>query len=396
MSKRANGEGSVARRGDGLWEARLSYTDPQTGQRKRRSFYAKTAGEARARLKGARQRLEAGAPVKDSTATVMSWMARWRQTTLAVSDRKESTRSLYASLARKHLEAAPFGAIRLDRLRPTDIEALILTMRSMMKPRPKGPDGKPGDPVRALSDSTIRSTYTVLRSALDAAVRDGLIARNPAALVTRPSVARQEARHLDDADLGALLEAVKESRYYPVLRLVAATGMRRGETLALSWSAVDLDAGLLRVAGTLNRIDGALVISEPKSARSRRVIPLSEAMVTMLKKHRKDQLAERLRAGDQWTDTGLVFTTELGTAVDPRNLLRVVQSVAKRLGLGGVGIHTMRHSLAVSLLEDNVHIRAVADLLGHSSIAVTGDTYGHTSDDAARKAIEGRSARLGF
>ena len=100
-------------------------------------------------------------------------------------------------------------------------------------------------------------------------------------------------------DLARLLDAVKDSRYFPALQLIATTGMRKGEALGLSWKAVDLAAGLLKVITTLGRVDGILRLSEPKTARSRRVIPLSAPIVTMLKAHRKDQLAERLAAGDQ-------------------------------------------------------------------------------------------------
>jgi integrase len=116
----------------------------------------------------------------------------------------------------------------------------------------------------------------------------------------------------------------------------------------------------------------------------------------MLRRHRTEQKAERLRGGNQWTDSGLVFTTELGSPVDPRNLLRVIEAAAKTAGVEGVGIHTLRHSAAVRWLERGVHIKAVADLLGHSSIAITGDVYGHTSDDTARTAVDGLSADLGL
>jgi integrase len=91
-----------------------------------------------------------------------------------------------------------------------------------------------------------------------------------------------------------------------------------------------------------------------------------------------------------------VFTTELGGPVDPRNLLRVVEAAAKTVGAEGIGVHTLRHSAAVGWLESGVHIKAVADLLGHSSIAITGDVYGHTSDDTARSAVDGRAGRLGL
>jgi integrase len=116
----------------------------------------------------------------------------------------------------------------------------------------------------------------------------------------------------------------------------------------------------------------------------------------MLRKHRTEQKAERLRAGNQWTDSGLALTTEFGGPVDPRNLLRVIESAAKSAGVDNVGVHTLRHSAAVGWLESGVHIKAVADLLGHSSISITGDVYGHTSDDTARSAVDGRAGRLGL
>ncbi len=343
-------------------------------------------------MKAARDRLDAGAPIRDASRTVGDWLAHWRATSLAVSDRKESTRALYGALCRKHLEPAPFGAVPLDKLRPTDVEALVLAMRAQTKP------GAAEDavPVRALSDSTIRQVYTVLRAGLDCAVRDGLIARNPAALVKRPGVERFEAKHLTDDELTAVLRAAEASRYHPVLMLIAATGLRKGEALALQWKHVDLDGSTLKVVATIGRVNHRLVITEPKTARSRRTVPLSPGVVSMLRKQRTEQKAERLRAGNQWTDTGLVFTTELGGAVDPRNLLRVMEAAAAAAGAAGAGVHTLRHSAAVGWLESGVHIKAVADLLGHSSIAITGDVYGHTSDDTARAAVDGRAGRLGL
>ena len=337
-----------------------------------------------------RDRIEAGAPPRDATRTVGDWLRHWRQTTLAASGRKATTKELYASLCAKHLETAPFGAIRLDRLRPSDIEALVLKMRASTKPaKTEG-----AAPVRALSDSTIRQVYTILRSGLDGAVRDGLLARNPAAAVKRPGIERIEARHLTADEVSRLLKAADGSRYYPVLVLIANTGLRKGEALGLSWDRVDLDGGVIKVTATLARVDGALMCSEPKTQRSRRTVPLTPAMVTMLRKHRAVQAAEQLRAVNQWQNSGLVFTNELGGPTDPRNILRVIETAATRAGLSGVGAHTLRHSAAVAWLESGVHIRQVADLLGHSSISITGDIYGHGSDDGARAAVLALGARL--
>lgn len=379
MSKRANGEGNVRQRADGRWEGSVSYVDPLTDKRRRSYVYGASAAEARRELRKVRKRIEDGQPAKDAPDTVASWLARWRESSLAASDRKATTKSLYGSLSRKHLEGTVIGAKRLDRLKPSDVESLIVELRG-----------------KDLADSTVRGVYTVLRQALDVAVRDGLLASNPAAKVKRPGVARQEAKYLPAADVARLLDAAKGLRYYVAVVLMAATGLRRGEVAGLLWTDVDLDKGELTVRHTLSRVDRELVHTEPKTDRSRRRVPLHAGVVTALKGWRKQQVEERLAAGDQWTDTGVVFATELGTMVDPRNMLRTVELAAKKAGIEGVGAHTMRHSAAVAWLESGVHIKAAADLLGHSSISITGDLYGHTSDDTARAAVDGLGAALGL
>jgi len=398
MSKNANGEGSIYRwtrngKPSG-YRGALSYTDAD-GKARRFSAYGRTRQEVRDKLDQARGRLTAGAPVKDAKQTVGDWLAHWRVTGLKASDRRANTQTTYANLSRCHIEPAPFGEIPLDRLKPSDIDGLVLKLRTATKPAKV--DG--GKRVRALSDSTVRQVYTVLRAGLDGAVRDGLIARNPAALVSRPAVERREAKHLSAAEVAAVLKAAEDSRYYPALALIVATGLRKGEALALSWdrSVLNLDEGWLKVRRTVSRVDGELLFSEPKTTRSRRTVPLSAPVVAMLRRHKKAQTAEKLRAGDQWQNSAaLVFTTELGGPVDPRNLLRVAEAAAASAGVEGVGVHTLRHSAAVGWLEAGVHIKAVADLLGHSSIAITGDVYGHTSDDTARAAVDGWSGALGL
>lgn len=398
----ANGEGSIYKRmRDGKlirYEGAISYVGDD-GKTKRHTVYGRTRADVRDKLAKARERLASGGPVKDSTRTVGDWLAHWRVTTLAASDRKESTRELYGNLSRRHLEPEPFGAIRLDKLRPSDIEALVLAMRAKTKSAQRDPDGDDDTeqtPVRALSDATIRQVYTVLRAGLDGAVRDGLLAHNPAAAVKRPGVARREAKHASAVDVNKLLLCADGLRYRNVLVLIAATGLRRGEALALHWSDVDLENGVLAIRGTLGRVGGQLVITEPKTDRSRRSVPIPAALVAMLRTHRADQAAERLAAGDQWRDRGLVFSSEFGTPVDPRNILRTIQIAATKAGMSDLGVHTLRHSAAVAWLEGGVHIKAVADLLGHSSIAITGDIYGHTSDDTARAAVEALSGALGL
>ncbi|WLP90590.1 site-specific integrase [Gordonia sp. NB41Y] len=229
---------------------------------------------------------------------------------------------------------------------------------------------------------------------LEIAVRDGLLATNPVAKVRRPKVTRSEARHLSTAEVKSLLSHAKGSRYYPAVFLMAFTGLRRGEVAGLAWSDVDLAKAEMTVKHTLGRVGGELVLSEPKTTRSRRRVPLAAPLVAELKAHKIRQDAERKTAANVWTETGMVFTTAAGTIVDPRNMLRVVEVAAKAAGIEDVGAHTLRHSAAVGLLEGGAHIKAVADILGHSSIAITGHIYGHTSDDAARSALDNLGAGL--
>jgi len=285
---------------------------------------------------------------------------------------------LYAGLARTHLVPPPFGATRLDRLRPSDVEALLLAKRRAGR-----------------AASTVRSVHQVLRVALDAAVRDGLLARNPAAAVSRPVDQRREAVFLSPAEAGTLLRALDGDRLRPLFLLLLGTGLRRGEALALRWPDVDLDGATVRVRGTLSRVGGALVVTEPKTA-ARRSVPLPGRVVEELRAHRRAQVEERLAAGTLWRDTGHVFATCWGTPVEPRNALRSLQRAAERAGLPGVGVHTLRHKAASTLLTAGAGMKTVQELLGHASFAITADVYGHVAPETRREAADRLAAALGW
>jgi integrase len=327
MAKRANGEGSIFRRKDGTWSAELSYRDDY-GTVKRRTVYGRTQAEVRAKFRDARERIESGAPVKDASVTVAAWLEDWSTKALAASDRKQATKDLYATIARTHL-VPTVGTIPLGRLRPSDVEALIVAKRDA-----------------GLSASTVRTIYSVLRAALDIAARDGLLRSNPAAAVKRPGVERRDARYLTATQAQSLLDAIRGDRLETLFRVMLATGLRRGEALGLHWSDVDLDAGLLRVRWTLSRTSKGLQLDEPKTDKSRRTVPLPRTTVEALRAHRTNQAEELLAAADAWQEQGLVFTTEVGTPLEPRNVLRRFELLAQRAGLGDVHLHTLRHSAA--------------------------------------------------
>jgi integrase len=394
--ERSRGEGSLYQRHDhpscpkvgpdgkrpehrcrGRWVGAIEVTEGAT--RRRAAFYGRTKADVKASIKRAQARVDLGAPAKDAKALLSVVVTAWIASTLEASDLKPSTKATYATLLRSQVLTDDIASKPLADLKPGHVEQLTVRMRD-----------------KGCSPSTIRQTYTVLRSVLETAVRDELLASNPATKVKRPGVPRTEAHYLSIAEVASLLEATKKSRYAPLLRLLVATGLRRGEALALRWSDVDLTNGLLRVRGTVSRVNGHLLVSEPKTERSRRDVPLSPTTVALLRSVKVSQAAERLKAASIWVETGLVFTTERGTAVDPRNALRAIRTAAKALGMSGVGLHTLRHSFATHMLAAGVPLHTVSELLGHSSVAVTGDVYGHVSTEGARSAVERLSATMGW
>lgn len=159
---------------------------------------------------------------------------------------------------------------------------------------------------------------------LAAGVRDELIERNMATAVRAPAAPQQEVQPWSTREAAAFLAAVADHRLHGLFAVRVALGLRKGELLALRWQDVDLEAGLLHMRQTVQRLprDG-LVYGPPKSLRSRRTIPLPAPSVKALRRHRATQVAEALATGPTWTDSGLVFTSTVGTVLEPRNLTRL-------------------------------------------------------------------------
>ncbi|MGB3762037.1 MAG: site-specific integrase [Ornithinimicrobium sp.] len=316
-------------------------------------------------------RVQAGTAARDDSAPFGTFAARWLESSLPTSNRKATTQLLYAGLARNHIIGSDLAKLPIKNLRPTSVERFITQLRA-----------------KGLSDSSVRQIYTVARAIGDDAVRDGLMARNPFSSVRRPRVTQAEAKFLQPSEVHALLGAARDSRYHPVFEFLIHTGMRRGEALALRWRDVDVRQQLVRVRGTLARIDGELQVLEPKSAKSRRTIPLSEPALAVIERVRERTTMERANAAELWVDSNFLFTTAIGEPSDPRNALRAFTVAARRAGLEGAGLHTLRHSAASVMLSERVPLNVVSQILGHSGIAITADVYGHIAPDVSRNALD--------
>ena len=231
----------------------------------------------------------------------------------------------------------------------------------------------------AVGLGTVRAIYAVLNGALEQAVRWNMISRNPAAAVNPPKLRQEEMIVLDADQARRFLNVARGDRWECLYVLALSCGIRRGELVGLKWSDIDLGTRTLRINRQLQRMrdGGGLYFSQPKNA-SRRTITLPEMAVNTLRNHRKRQAEQKLSAGPDWQENGLVFTTIKGTPVDAQNVTkRSYKDILKRSGLPHMPFHGLRHSTATILLAKGIHPTYVQKLLGHSSIRLTLDLYSH-------------------
>jgi integrase len=170
--------------------------------------------------------------------------------------------------------------------------------------------------------------------------------------------------------------------------LMLSTGLRRGEALGLRWEDFDRENGVLRVRRQLKREGGSLVTTDTKTFLSRRAINVPVPMLEVLSEHERRQERDKVALGSSWSDSGFVFTSSVGTPIDPRNLYREFQIVCRRAGLGDWHPHELRHSAASLMLAQGVKLQVVSQVLGHASIRMTADVYGHVLDPDREEAAK--------
>jgi integrase len=262
------------------------------------------------------------------------------------------------------------GGVPLQKLKPLELNAMYADLLDAGRA-----DGKGG-----LSPRTVRYIHTILRRALQAALKWSLVVRNVADAADPPSpkAARAPAPKTWSAEeLARFLASVADHRLHPLWHLLASTGLRRGEALGAYWTDLDLDGATWSVRHTLVEVGHQPGDSVPKTDRGRRSVALDPGTVRVLRDWRRRQLEERLAWGPAWTDTGRVFTREDGTDLHPERVSELFDRLVKRSGLPRLTVHGLRHSHATLALQAGVHSKVMQERLGHSSVAFTLDVYSH-------------------
>jgi integrase len=382
--RRVRGEGTIFQRSsDGRWVVRLDLGYVQ-GERRRVTRYAATERAALNELRRLRREHDAGRLVAGRSDMTMAEYLEYWLTDLLPGTVKPSTEASYADMTRRHI-VPRVGEIQLARLARDDVRRFIRQL-ARAKSRRRGED-------RVLSPRTVQYVHSILRRALEDARREELVGRNVAREVSPPRFDRTVFEPLSADEARTLLGATSGDRLYAVYVLALLLGLRRGELLALRWSAIDLRGGTLRVRSSLQRVGGELVFMSPKTRRSQRAIPLPRAVVQVLREHKARQDAERATA-ELWADPDLVFTTSIGTPIEPRNLSRHFEALRDRAAVRKVRFHDLRHSCASLLFELGVPLRMVMEILGHSQMSTTSDIYTHVLPAQFREVADALDAWL--
>jgi integrase len=370
-TRRGNGEGTIRQRTDGRWEAQLSLPGG-----KRKSVYGKTKKEARDKLYAARKQLDDGVDLGAPSQTLEVFLEHWLADTVRPR-LAPKTHKTYRDLMQVHV-IPTLGRTRLDRLTAQQVASLL---------REKADEG--------LSPATVGHIRSVLRNALNRAVKWNLIVRNPVVLTDPPRQERRRVVPLAPEEARIILDAAKGHRLEALFTVALFLGLRQGEILGLHWADIDLDAGTLRVTQALQRVDGKLILKAPKTEKSRRQLPLPATLIAALRAHRDRQAFERQAVGTHWRESGLVFTTTIGTAIDPRNVLRIWQKLLADIGLPRRTFHVTRHTAVSLLINEGVPLKVIQEILGHSVLSTTADVYGHLFPQAFTEAAEAMERALG-
>jgi integrase len=371
--------GHIRERSPGSFELRYGLrTDPASGKRRTATVTVRgSRKDAEKELRRLLRALDTGEHVDPNRTTVREWLATWIDTVKPeVSTR---THESYTSIVNNHLIPA-FGNFSLTKLAPADIQK-VYTRWSLggRRDRKEGP----------LAPQTRRFVHRVLNASLNRAVELQLIPRNPAQVLRKrlPKDEHREMATLSAEQSQQLLDTIRPTPlYWPVL-IALATGMRRGEILAVRWRNVDLGKHLILVVDSVAQTKGGLQAKAPKNGRARKITVPAFA-VEELRRLKREQAENLIGLGVRQTAETRVCTQPDGRPISPNVLTNYFSRVAKRLAIP-IHFHSLRHTHATQLLLEGVHPKVAQERLGHATVAMTLDIYSHVTerlrDDAAAK-----------
>ena len=375
--KRANGEGNIRKRKDGRWEGRYTAGyDPKTGKRIIKNVLGKTQAEVKQKLSTAMEACKAVDVVRSDDYTVAEWLRTWFALYAKPNIRPTTARSYQGSI---ELHIIPrIGCIKLNKLTGRDIQKLYKDLMENGRLRKAQKSKQPG-----LSSTTVRGIHMMLHNALDRAVKERLILRNPTEDCIIPKVQKQEMKILHPEDMKAYLEAAEKRGVLPMFYLELVSGIRKGELVALRWEDLDVEHRTISVSKqALGGLGKELVVNRPKTENSIRAISIPQDAVDLL-----------VREHEKHPENPYLFPSPLtGGMYHPDSVVNLHKKILKDAGLEHIRFHDLRHTFATMALQNGVDVKTVSNMLGHYDAGFTLRTYTHATRQKQNEAAQATGA----
>ena len=372
--RRPSDDGMVRKREDGRWEGRIVVGHDEKGLPKTKNVLAKTKSECSAKLNALKASLQGPREPKQekpkADMTFGAWLDHWYQRECKPKIRPK-TQADYENRIYQHV-IPELGAIPLARLTAADLQQFYNRLKEggrLLRVEQYGP---------GLSDRMVKSCHVTCRVALDQAVAQGLILKNPALSCKAPVTRPKEMQVLTGEEIQRLLIQAKEDGCFELLLLELSTGLRRGEILALQWDDLDFRTGVLRVERQVQRIRGKLVVSQPKTRASSRSILLPTPVLKILEQYRQSVTSRWMFPSPRKGDSPR----------DPTAVRKKLSAVLKRAGCPAARFHDLRHTFATSALEHGMDVKTLSTVIGHVSSTTTLNVYAHITDEMRQKAAD--------
>ena len=368
--RRPQGDGTIRKRKDGRWEARIIVGHKNDGSPMYKSAFAKTQKSA---LKELHKLIELYRDIdltEESRMTLGEWMDKWLDEYMIFAIR-ESTLDSYRNITKNHVKKH-IGHKPLSSLTTADIQRFYNKIKKEGRMKPKR-DGS-----YELADSMVRKIHMMLHEALDTAVRERLIAKNPTNGTTIPKTNYPEKQILGDEQLETFLEEIKKEEYWcDFFYVEVMVGLRRGEICGLKWSDIDFSANKLRVERSVGiKKGGGISIGETKTNTGIRTIIMPPSVSDVLQRRKQ-------KAISVW-----VFPSFLNPEqpIHPEAAYRKLKVILKHAGLPMIRFHDLRHTFATHAMKGGVDAKTLSGILGHTNASFTLDTYTHVTSDMQKNA----------
>ena len=367
--QRKRGDGSLHLRKDGRWEGRYVVGYDEKGRPKTKNVLAKTKGECAAKLKALKESLKGAEPERPKgDMTFGAWLDHWYQSHCKPAI-KPKTQADYENRIYQHI-IPELGHIPLSQLSQSDLQQFYYRLKQGGRLRRVEQYGS------GLSDRMVKSCHVTCRMALDKAVAEGLILKNPAANCKAPATHPREMAVLTGEEIQRLLIQAKEDGCYELLLLELSTSLRRGEICALQWDDLNFSTGALRVERQVHRVRGELVVSQPKTKASNRSVVLPAPVLSVLETYKSSSTSRWMFPSPVKEDSPM----------DPAAVRKRLSTVLERAECNHIRFHDLRHTFATASLEHGMDVKTLSTIIGHVSSTTTLNIYAHVTDEMQRTA----------